>query len=82
MKHKWGAGHFAAWFRAGSKEIAQALPAFRDSIHPVEESGLAGNPTPQEVYHDKEGEFNKWHHERIREASGRERQQPEKGMEM
>jgi hypothetical protein len=34
-----------AALRQGAKEIAQALPAFPDSVHPVEEPGTLGNPT-------------------------------------
>jgi hypothetical protein len=47
---KIGEGAFAAWLRAGLKELAQALPAFPDStIRPVEEPGAFGNVTPQIV---------------------------------
>lgn len=47
---KIGAGHAAAWARLGLKELTQILPAFPDStVRPVEEPGLAGNPTPQLV---------------------------------
>lgn len=31
--------------RQGAKELAQALPAFPESIRPVEEPGTLGNPT-------------------------------------
>ena len=34
-----------AFTRQGSKEFAQGLKAFPDSIHPVEEIGTMGNPT-------------------------------------
>jgi hypothetical protein len=34
-----------AFMRQGSKEVGQALKAFPDSIHPVEEIGTMGNPT-------------------------------------
>lgn len=54
QKVKYGAGHLAAWLRAGQKEVAQALVAFPDStIRPVEEPGLAGNLTPSEIVHGK-----------------------------
>jgi hypothetical protein len=36
-----------AWFRQGSKEISQVLPATPQSIRPVEEPGTLGNPTMQ-----------------------------------
>jgi hypothetical protein len=35
--------------RQGSKEIAQVLPAFPESVRTVEEPGTMGNPTPQQV---------------------------------
>ena len=51
---KWGAGHAMGMARAGLKEVAQVLPAFPDSnIRSVEEPGLAGNLTPQEIVHGK-----------------------------
>lgn len=53
-REKIGAGHAEAMFRAGLKELAQALPAFPESVRPVEEPGLVGNPTPQEVVRDKQ----------------------------
>ncbi|MCE9565749.1 MAG: hypothetical protein K8U57_27305 [Planctomycetes bacterium] len=50
-----GAGHADAMIRAGGKELAQALVAFPDSnIRPVEEPGLLGNLTPQEVMRGKD----------------------------
>lgn len=54
QKMKIGAGHLAAWVRAGHKEIGQALVAFPNgSMQPVEEPGLVGNLTPQEIVHGK-----------------------------
>jgi hypothetical protein len=39
-----------AWLRQGAKELGQAIvPAFPDSLRPVEEIGLPGNPTSQQV---------------------------------
>jgi uncharacterized protein YgbK (DUF1537 family) len=38
-----------AALRQGSKEFAQVLPAFPDSVRTVEEAGTLGNPTPQMV---------------------------------
>jgi hypothetical protein len=53
-KQKIGAGHLKAMGRTGAKELAQVLPAFpAHGIQPVEEPGLAGNLTPQEVANDK-----------------------------
>ena len=54
QKQKIGAGHVKAMLRQGAKEVTQALPAFpAHGIQPVEEPGLAGNLTPQEVAKDK-----------------------------
>jgi hypothetical protein len=54
MENKIGAGHLQAYLRAGLKELAQALPAFPShGIHPVEEPGLFGNLTPQEIVASK-----------------------------
>ena len=39
--------------RAGLKEIAQILPAFPESVKPVEEMGMFLNKTPQEIYREK-----------------------------
>ncbi|OWK40997.1 hypothetical protein [Fimbriiglobus ruber] len=51
---KFGAGHAQAMLRAGGKELGQALVALPDStIRPVEEPGMVGNLTPQEIYRDK-----------------------------
>ena len=51
---KIGAGHVAAMGRAGLKELSQALVALPDSnIRPVEEPGLYGNLTPQEIVQGK-----------------------------
>lgn len=53
-KQKIGAGHAKAMARAGLKEISQILPAFpAHGIQPVEEPGIAGNLTPQEIVQDK-----------------------------
>ena len=54
---KAGATHVAAMGRVGLKELTQILPAFPESVKPVEELGLFGNALPQEVYkarHDVE----------------------------
>lgn len=54
---KIGATHAPAMGRQGLKELANILPAFPESIKPVEEVGLFGNALPQEVYkarHEKE----------------------------
>jgi len=55
-KQKIGAGHVKGMARSGLKEIAQVLPAFpAHGVQPIEEAGIAGNPTPQEVVNDKGG---------------------------
>lgn len=51
---KIGAGHVSAMGRAGLKELSQALVALPDSnVRPVEEPGLYGNLTPQEIVQGK-----------------------------
>lgn len=50
---KIGQGHLEAMARSGLKELASILPAFPESVRPVEEMGLFGNALPQEVYEDK-----------------------------
>lgn len=51
---KLGQGHAAAMLRQGAKELAQILPAFPSGpVQPVEEPGLVGNLTPQEVVQGK-----------------------------
>ncbi len=47
---------FAAVFRQGAKEIGQIIPAFPDSIRPVEEMGTMLNPTPQQVTRALDGQ--------------------------
>ncbi|MDP1795971.1 MAG: hypothetical protein Q8K78_00745 [Planctomycetaceae bacterium] len=65
---KWGAGHAAAMFRAGHKELGQALVALpQGTIRPVEEPGLVGNLTPQEVVDSKQS-----YEARLDQAAARE----------
>ena len=53
-QQKIGAGHVKGMARSGLKEIAQIVPAFpAHSVQPVEEPGIAGNLTPQEIAQDK-----------------------------
>jgi hypothetical protein len=49
----WVGHNFGAFIRQGSKEIAQVLPAFPESVRPVEELGTMGNPTQLEVNQEK-----------------------------
>lgn len=50
---KIGAAHVGAMWRSGLKELSQILPAFPDSVQPIEEYGLVGNALPQEVFEEK-----------------------------
>lgn len=50
---KIGQAHLGASLRVGLKEISQILPAFPDSVKPVEEIGLFGNALPQEIYEER-----------------------------
>ncbi len=52
---KYGQGALPAILRVGLKELAQIVPAFPDSVKPIEEPGLPGNLTPQEVVQQKHG---------------------------
>lgn len=54
---KIGEGHAAGMARQGLKELAQALPAFPDSVRPVEEPGVFGNPTQQIVTQEMGGSY-------------------------
>lgn len=48
-KPKIGEGALRAAGRQGLKELAQALPATKDSMQIIEEPGQIGNPTSYEV---------------------------------
>lgn len=48
-ERKAGEGSLRAFVRQGSKEIAQTLPAFKDSVQVIEEPGQIGNPTTYDV---------------------------------
>jgi hypothetical protein len=45
-----------AWLRQGTKEAAQALHAFPDSVRHVEEIGMMGNPTQHMVTQQVRGQ--------------------------
>lgn len=51
-KPKIGAGHAGAMFRGGLSEMANILPAFNDSIKPINELGLYGTKLPGQIYND------------------------------
>ncbi len=77
---KIGAGHLAAMGRAGLKELSQALVALPDSnIRPVEEPGLYGNLTPQEIVAGK-SEYDKMLSGYV--ARGQQAQEHDKGKEI
>jgi len=79
-KPKIGAGHLAAMGRAGLKELSQALVALPDSnIRPVEEPGLYGNLTPQEIVQGK-SEYDKMLSGYA--ARGQQAQEHDKGKEI
>lgn len=47
--------------RQGAKELAQILPAFPESVRPVEEPGTLGNPTPQEITNERKASIDSSH---------------------
>lgn len=51
-KPKLGAEHAGAMFRGGLSEMANILPAFNDSIQPINELGLYGTKLPGQIYDD------------------------------
>ena len=71
-----------AFTRQGAKEIAQVLPAFPDSVKPVEELGTLGNPTQLTVNQEngvaglfqRDHGYEEWLDERAKEAA----RQPER----
>lgn len=52
---KIGATHADGMLRIGFKELAQILPAFSDSVKPVDDPALFGNKLPMEVYRERHG---------------------------
>ncbi|APZ94551.1 hypothetical protein [Fuerstiella marisgermanici] len=52
---KIGQGHAAAMMRLGGKELSNVLPAFPESIQPVEEYGLFGTQLPSEIAEARKG---------------------------
>ena len=54
-KPKIGQGHASAMFRSGAKELSAILPAFPDSVQPVEEYGLFATKLPSEIADDRKG---------------------------
>jgi len=76
---KIGEGHLAGMARQGLKELAQALPAFPDSVRPVEEPGVFGNPTQQIVTQEMGGSYQEMLNSYIAQTPAVEA--PDKGME-
>ncbi len=69
-----------ASIRQGAGEMAQMLPAFPDSIRPVEEPGGVGNPVSQDLYRERHPD--EFEHRLDRSATQVPKQQePEMGME-
>lgn len=70
-----------AALRQGAKELAQALPAFPDSVRPIEEPGTLGNPT-QAMITEEIGTFHGYDSMLDGYAArGGDRDQQEKGQE-
>jgi hypothetical protein len=70
-----------AALRQGAKELAQALPAFPESVRPVEESGTLGNPT-QAMVTQEIGTVQGYNSMLDTYAArGAERDEPDRGME-
>lgn len=55
-KPKIGAGHAQAMGRSGFKEIGQLFHLTPESVKPVEEPGLFGNPVAHEVFRERNPE--------------------------
>ena len=83
LQTKVGEGHLRAMLRMGTKEAAQVLPAFPDSIRPLEELGTVGNPTQLDVNQEKgkESPYQQWLESRAKDAAAREHQPPDRAME-
>lgn len=53
-KPKFGQTHASAMGRAGLKELSSILPAFPESVQPVEEYGLYGTVLPSDVANSRD----------------------------
>jgi len=79
---KAGEEYGRTWFERGRKEIAQALPAFPDSIRVVEEPGLSGKSAEQEADKEKPKDaYQEWLDARAKEAAERQPERDEMGWE-
>jgi hypothetical protein len=78
----WIGRNFGAFVRQGSKEFAQVLAAFPESVRPVEELGTMGNPTQLEVNQEKGNLFqrNKGYEEWLDGRAASARKPPENDM--
>ena len=54
-KPKIGQGHASAMGRMGGKELSAILPAFPDSVQPIDEYGAFGTQLPSEIAKGREG---------------------------
>lgn len=66
--------------RQGAKELAQVLPAFPESVRPVEEANTLGNPT-QALLTAENGALEKRHPLLEKYDSRGEQAQDDRGME-
>jgi hypothetical protein len=73
---------FMAATRMGAKELAQALPALPDSIRPVEQLGMPGNPTQLEVNHEKGNDAAYKEFIQSRASDAREASNDDRGLEL
>lgn len=67
--------------RQGGKELAQVLPAFPDSVRPVEEPGTMGNPTPQMIT-EEQGTLKSYNEMLDLYGSRGSTDEPDRGIEM
>lgn len=54
-KPKIGQAHASAMVRMGGKELSAILPAFPESVQPVEEYGAFGTQLPSEIAETRKG---------------------------
>lgn len=54
-KPKIGQAHASAMLRMGGKELSAILPAFPESVQPIDEYGAFGTQLPSEIAKEREG---------------------------
>ena len=69
-----------AFARQGAKELSQALKAFPDSLHPVEEPGTLGNPTMQMITEQMRGTDS--YEQFLDRYAGKEHEEPQREQEL